>query len=254
LRTFRHSFVVKSHIQRVWDFYRDVEHLETITPKEIDLKIINATNQMIVRGQEIWVSGKIIAKIRRRMTWHSKIAFLKAHEYVDEMLAAPFKKWRHLHKFRNLDGKQVATNNHLQRCCRFLLDQKLQLRAESELKSELASNPLKTELVTQVIWIAFFRDIKIKIQKHILWSYYCACMMYDQFEMGKIVLEQNALLPLATAIKGETVPFNDLKKSVIIAIQTMKQALKRSENTHDFESEAAATALQAAETALRQLV
>jgi hypothetical protein len=171
------------------------------------------------------------------------------------MLAGPFKKWRHLHKFRNLDGKQVATNNHLQRCCRFLFDQKLQLRAESELKSELASNPLKTELVTQVIWIAFFRDIKIKIQKHILWSYCCACMMYDQFEMGKIVLEkQNALLPLATAIKGETVPFNDLKKSVIIAIQTMKQALKRSENTHDFESEAAATALQAAETALRQLV
>jgi hypothetical protein len=85
------------------------------------------------------------------------------------------------------------------------LDQKLQLRAESELKSELASNPLKTELVTQVIWIAFFRDIKIKIQKHILWSYCCACMMYDQFEMGKIVLEkQNALLPLATAIKDCT--------------------------------------------------
>jgi hypothetical protein len=57
--------------------------LETITPKEIDLKIINTTNQKIVQGQEIWASGKIIAKIKRRMTWHSKITFLKPYEYVD---------------------------------------------------------------------------------------------------------------------------------------------------------------------------
>lgn len=107
MRKFRHSFIVKSPIERVWDFYTDVKHLEAITPKEIDLKIINATNQNIVQGHEIWLSGKIIAKIRRRMTWHSKITFLKAHEYVDEMLAGPFKKWMHLHKFSNIDGKQT---------------------------------------------------------------------------------------------------------------------------------------------------
>jgi ligand-binding SRPBCC domain-containing protein len=65
--------------------------LETITPKEIDLKIINTTNQKIVQGQEIWASGKI----------------LKPYEYVDEMLVGQFKKWRHLHKFRNIDGKQT---------------------------------------------------------------------------------------------------------------------------------------------------
>jgi ligand-binding SRPBCC domain-containing protein len=81
--------------------------LETITPKEIDLKIINTTNQKIVQGQEIWASGKIIAKIKRRMTWHSKITFLKPYEYVDEMLVGQFKKWRHLHKFRNINAKQT---------------------------------------------------------------------------------------------------------------------------------------------------
>ena len=107
MRTFRHSFIVKNPIERVWDFYTDIKHLETITPKEIDLKIINATNQKIVQGQEIWVSGKIIAKLRRRMTWHSKVTFLKAYEYADEMLAGQFKKWRHLHMFRNIDGKQT---------------------------------------------------------------------------------------------------------------------------------------------------
>ncbi|HET7344417.1 MAG TPA: SRPBCC family protein [Nitrososphaeraceae archaeon] len=106
MRTFRHSFIVKNPIERVWDFYNDVKHLEVITPKEIDLKIINATNQKIVQGQEIWVSGKIITK-RRRMTWHSKITYLILHQYMDEMLDGPFKKWRHLHKFYNIDGKQT---------------------------------------------------------------------------------------------------------------------------------------------------
>jgi ligand-binding SRPBCC domain-containing protein len=106
MRTFRHSFIVKSPIERVWHFYTDIKHLEIITPKEIELKIISTTNQNIVQGQEIWVSGKIIEKIRR-MKWHSKITFLKAHEYIDEMLSGPFKKWRHLHTFHSIDGKQT---------------------------------------------------------------------------------------------------------------------------------------------------
>jgi ligand-binding SRPBCC domain-containing protein len=107
LRTFRQSFIVKSPIEKVWHFYTDVKHLEIITPKEIELKIISTTNQNIVQGQEIRVSGKIFEKIRIRMRWHSKITFLKAHEYIDEMLSGPFKKWRHLHTFYNIDGKQT---------------------------------------------------------------------------------------------------------------------------------------------------
>jgi ligand-binding SRPBCC domain-containing protein len=106
MRTFRQSFFVKSPIERVWHFYTDVRHLETITPQEIELKIISSTNQSIVQGQQIWVSGKIFGKISR-MNWHSKITSLKAHEYIDEMLSGPFKKWRHLHTFHNIDGKQT---------------------------------------------------------------------------------------------------------------------------------------------------
>jgi len=103
LRTFRHSYIVKNHIDKVWNFYTDVKHLEIITPKQVDLKVIKTTSYNIVEEQEMWVSSKIIAK--RRMSWHSKITFLKRYEYIDEMLAGPFKKWRHLHKFHNIDEK-----------------------------------------------------------------------------------------------------------------------------------------------------
>ena len=107
MRTFRQSFIIERPIERVWHFYTDVKHLETITPKGIELKIIRTTNQNIVQGQEIWVSGKIFKKMGRRMKWHSKITFLKSHEYIDEMLSGPFKKWRHLHRFHNIEGKQT---------------------------------------------------------------------------------------------------------------------------------------------------
>ena len=107
MRTFRQSFIIECPIERVWHFYTDVKHLETITPKGIELKIIRTTNQNIVQGQEIWVSGKIFKKMGRRMKWHSKITFLKSHEYTDEMLSGPFKKWRHLHRFHNIGGKQT---------------------------------------------------------------------------------------------------------------------------------------------------
>ena len=82
-------------------------------------------------------------------------------------------------------------------------------------------------------------------------------MMYDQFQISKNVLErQKELLPLAAGIKGEAVPFNDLKRSVIIAIQTMKQELGKLKNIHDskFVVAAAVTALHNAEFALKLLV
>lgn len=112
LRTFRHSFIVKESVDRVWDFYTDIKHLEIITPDTIDLKIINTINERIVMGQEIWISGKIITKIRS--TWHSKITLARPFEYVDEMLTGPFKKWKHSHKFYKLDGKQTEIDDTIE--------------------------------------------------------------------------------------------------------------------------------------------
>jgi ligand-binding SRPBCC domain-containing protein len=92
LRTFNHAFVVNNDIDRVWEFYTDIKHLEIITPKEMSLKIINAAGQKLTQGSEISIVGKITL---RKSTWHSRITSLKPYEYVDEMLKGPFKKWRH---------------------------------------------------------------------------------------------------------------------------------------------------------------
>ena len=113
MQKYKHRFIVNCPVERVWEFYTDIKHLEIITLKETDLKIINFTSQNIVQGQEIWCSGKIITKIRRTV-WHSKITFLKPYEYIDEMLAGPFKKWRHLHKFHDIYGKQTEVVDEIE--------------------------------------------------------------------------------------------------------------------------------------------
>jgi len=97
---FINKFIINEDIEKVWKFYTDIRHLEIITPKKLNLKIINTTNQRIMLGQETIISAKIIG-IQR--TWRSKITFFQQYEYIDEMLEGPFIKWKHIHKFKRIN-------------------------------------------------------------------------------------------------------------------------------------------------------
>jgi len=105
LRAFKHNFIVNSPIDKVWEFYTDVKHLEIVTPKKMKLKIINVTSEKLVQGSEIWLEAKLM--IYSGM-WHSVIRFLKPYQYLDEMVKGPFKKWTRLHIFHSTnDQKQT---------------------------------------------------------------------------------------------------------------------------------------------------
>lgn len=106
--TFKHSFVVNCPIDRVWEFYTNIKHLEIITPTEIELKITSATSQKLNQGSEFWFVGKLMISKRK---WHSVIKSIGQYQYLDEMLTGPLKKWRHLHKFNviNINNHQKQT-------------------------------------------------------------------------------------------------------------------------------------------------
>ncbi|MGC2572214.1 MAG: hypothetical protein WA364_11940 [Candidatus Nitrosopolaris sp.] len=78
---FKHSFIVNSPIDKVWEFYTDVKHLEIVTPKGMRLKIINTTSEKLTQGSEIWLEAKLMIYKRR---WHPVIRFLKPYQYLDE--------------------------------------------------------------------------------------------------------------------------------------------------------------------------
>lgn len=101
LKKFSHSFVVPADIDKVWNFYTDIGHLEVITPPQMRLKVLrSSTGSKIHEGGEAWIEGNLMIK----SAWHSKITSMKPYVYVDEMLEGRFKTWKHTHAFRQAGG------------------------------------------------------------------------------------------------------------------------------------------------------
>lgn len=99
MRSFRHSFTVKADINKVWEFYTDIGHLQVISPPRMRLRLVKSTHQKLVQGSEVWLTGILLT----RSNWHSKITVLAPYEYVDEMLTGRFRVWKHVHGFRKID-------------------------------------------------------------------------------------------------------------------------------------------------------
>lgn len=100
---FRNRFIVDAPIEKVWNFYTDIKHLEIITPQNLKLKVIDTTNNKISTGQECTISAKIL----RPKMWRSKIIACTPYQYIDEMLDGPFKKWTHIHRFNEISKNET---------------------------------------------------------------------------------------------------------------------------------------------------
>ena len=110
LKTFHHSFVVDVPIDKVWSFYTDLRHLEIITPKRLDLKIIESSSNKITLGQTAHFSSKLLTRI----TWKTKITACKPYTYVDEMSNSLFKRWKHTHVFHKINKNQTKITDEIE--------------------------------------------------------------------------------------------------------------------------------------------
>lgn len=108
MKNFQNEFKVHSNIDRVWEFYTDIKHLEIVSPKDIKLKLIECSDRILKNGTVACFNGKIIIGAQ----WCSKITFLEKYEYVDEMIQSqninpPFRVWSHRHKFESIDHNKT---------------------------------------------------------------------------------------------------------------------------------------------------
>lgn len=101
MHKFRHVFTVNADIDRVWEFYTDIGHLQVISPPQMQLRLVKSTHQKLVQGSEVWLTGILVT----RSNWHSRITSLAPYEYLDEMLTGRFRVWKHLHGFRKIGDK-----------------------------------------------------------------------------------------------------------------------------------------------------
>jgi ligand-binding SRPBCC domain-containing protein len=110
LKKFNHSFLVDSSVDKAWDFYTDLSHLQVITPKNLDLRIIESSGKKITLGQTASFSSNVIIRI----TWKTKITFCEPYKYVDEMSNVLFKRWRHTHVFNKTNDNQTRITDEIE--------------------------------------------------------------------------------------------------------------------------------------------
>jgi ligand-binding SRPBCC domain-containing protein len=90
---------VNAKIDRLWEFYTNIGHLQVISPPHLQLRLMKSTHQKLVQGSEVWLTGILLT----RSNWQSRITTLAPYEYLDEMLTGRFRVWKHMHGFRKIN-------------------------------------------------------------------------------------------------------------------------------------------------------
>ncbi len=101
---------MESPIDKVWSFYTDLHHLQVITPKKLDLKVIESSSSKITLGQTASFSSKMMVRI----TWNTRITFCEPYRYIDEMSNALFKRWKHVHVFSKAFDGQTRVSDEIE--------------------------------------------------------------------------------------------------------------------------------------------
>jgi len=96
----KREMIIPVSISAAWLFFSDLENLETITPPEMDFKILTKNlPQKIYSGLMIDYSLSPFAGIK--IKWVSEIKEVnEPYVFIDEQRKGPYSFWKHSHTFK----------------------------------------------------------------------------------------------------------------------------------------------------------
>jgi ligand-binding SRPBCC domain-containing protein len=96
---FQTTQLVKTDINRCWDFFSDPENLVLITPPQMDFKILFPIPMPSMYAGMI-ISYLVSPLFKLRMEWITEITHISRPNYfIDNQLKGPYVLWHHQHHF-----------------------------------------------------------------------------------------------------------------------------------------------------------
>ena len=96
-------------LEKAWDFFSSPSNLATITPKELNFKILSKELTSMYPGQIF--EYKVHPVLGIPLYWMTEITHVVENKYfVDEQRFGPYTMWHHQHHFKVVDGGVEMTD------------------------------------------------------------------------------------------------------------------------------------------------
>ncbi len=107
--TFRNEVWLPRPVEEVFAFFSEARNLEILTPPWLSFTVLT-------RGEIKMEPGTLVDyKLRVHgmpLRWQSEItAWEPPHRFVDEQRRGPYRQWRHEHRFIEIKGGTLATDD-----------------------------------------------------------------------------------------------------------------------------------------------
>ena len=101
--------VIPGTMKDIWEFFCNPYNLNTITPPDMNFKIIKGGDRKLYPGQMIEYQVEFIRGIRS--LWLTEITHVREGEFfVDEQRIGPYRLWHHEHIFESMNGGVKMTD------------------------------------------------------------------------------------------------------------------------------------------------
>ncbi len=105
------SQTLSTDLETAWNFFSDPRNLSVITPPEMRFEITGDPPADVHAGLIITYRLTPLPILPLRVSWATEITQVDApHFFADDQIAGPYALWRHVHRFREVDGGVLASD------------------------------------------------------------------------------------------------------------------------------------------------
>lgn len=101
--TINKAIVVNTTLEKAWEFIRNPENLNLITPENMDFRIVSDLPEKMYNGLSIAYRVKV--PVMGITDWLTEIKHIREpFAFVDEQRIGPYRFWYHYHELQEVDG------------------------------------------------------------------------------------------------------------------------------------------------------